>query len=67
MYCQGDKYAQQKAVAALDKLLPKDKVAREKAVAALEPVVPHALFDAVRRRSVPGLPVMGRGARRREV
>jgi hypothetical protein len=45
VYCQGDKYAQQKAVDALNKLLPKEKVAREKAVAALEPVVPHALFD----------------------
>lgn len=45
VYCQGDKYAQQKAVAALDQLLPKDKVAREKAVAALQGAVPRALFD----------------------
>ena len=62
VYCQGDKYAQQKAVAALDQLLPKDKVAREKAVAALQGTVPPAMFDAVRRRPVPGLPVRGRGA-----
>jgi hypothetical protein len=45
VYCQGDKYAQQKAVSALDELLPKDKVAREKAVAALAGVVPHAMFN----------------------
>ncbi|MGZ4198595.1 MAG: hypothetical protein ACXVP1_00235 [Thermoleophilia bacterium] len=45
VYCQGDKYARQKAVSALDGLLPTDKVAREKAVAALEPAVPQALFD----------------------
>jgi len=44
VYCQGDKYAQQKAVSALDGLLPKDKVAREKAVATLEAFVPHAMF-----------------------
>ena len=39
-----DKYAWQKAVTALDKLLPADRTAREKAVAALEPSVPRALF-----------------------
>jgi hypothetical protein len=44
VWCQGDKYAQQKAVTALNGLLPKDKVAREKAVAGLESTVPHALF-----------------------
>jgi len=45
VWVTGDKYARQKAVAALGKLLPADKVAREKAVAALEPSVPHALFS----------------------
>jgi hypothetical protein len=45
VYCQGDKYAQQKAVTALDGLLPKDKTAREKAVAGLKSVVPQALFS----------------------
>jgi len=44
VYCQGDKYAQQKAVTALNGLLPANKIAREKAVARLEPTVPHALF-----------------------
>jgi len=44
VYCQGDRYARQKAVTALDKLLPADKVAREKAVARLEPTVPRPLF-----------------------
>ena len=44
VYCQGDKYAREKAVTALNRLLPTDKVAREKAVARLEPSVPHALF-----------------------
>ena len=44
VYCQGDKYARQKAVTALDGLLPTDKVARERAVARLEPAVPRALF-----------------------
>jgi hypothetical protein len=44
VYCQGGSYAEQRAVTALDRLLPKDKVAREKAVAGLESTVPHALF-----------------------
>jgi len=44
VYVQGDKYAQQKAVTALDALLPKDKIAREKAVAGLEASVPRAMF-----------------------
>ena len=44
VYSQGDTYARQKAVAALDQLLPKDKVAREKAVAALQGTVPQAMF-----------------------
>lgn len=44
VWCQGDKYAQQKAVTALNGLLPKDKGAREKAVAGLESTVPHAMF-----------------------
>jgi hypothetical protein len=43
-YGQGDTYARQKAVSALDSLLPKGKVAREKAVAGLEGFVPRALF-----------------------
>jgi hypothetical protein len=45
VYAQGDKYARQKAVAALDKLLPADKIAREKAVASLKDLIPPALFD----------------------
>jgi len=45
VYVQGDKYSRQKAVAALDKLLPADKVAREKAVASLKDLVPPDLFD----------------------
>jgi hypothetical protein len=45
VYGQGDKYARQKAIAALDTLLPKDKVAREKAVAGLKDLVPAAMFD----------------------
>ena len=45
VFGQGDKYAQQKAVTALDQLLPKDKVAREKAVAALKGSVSPAMFD----------------------
>jgi hypothetical protein len=36
VYGQGDKYSRQKAVAALDSLLPKDKTARMKAVAGLK-------------------------------
>jgi hypothetical protein len=36
VYGQGDKYSRQKAVAALDTLLPKDKTARMKAVAGLK-------------------------------
>jgi len=44
VYCQGDKYSRQKAVTALDGLLPAGKVARERAVARLEPTVPRSLF-----------------------
>jgi hypothetical protein len=44
VYCQGGTYAQQKAISALDRLLPKGKTAREKAVGDLESAVPHALF-----------------------
>ena len=44
VYVQGDKYARQKAVTALDGLLPTGKVARERAVASLESSVPHTLF-----------------------
>ena len=40
----GDKYTRQKAVTALDKLLPTGKVAREHAVGALESEVPRTLF-----------------------
>ncbi len=43
-YTQGDKYQRQKAVTALDQLLPADKIAREKAVAGLESAVPKGLF-----------------------
>jgi hypothetical protein len=44
VWVSGDKYARQKAVVALDKLLPADKVARERAVAGLQQIVPRALF-----------------------
>jgi len=44
VYIQGDKYQRQKAVSALDKLLPAGKIAREKAVAGLESAVPKGLF-----------------------
>jgi hypothetical protein len=43
-YAQGDKYQRQKAVSALDTLLPSGKIAREKAVAGLESAVPKGLF-----------------------
>jgi hypothetical protein len=39
VYGQGDKYAQQKAVKALNELLPQEKTAREKALAGLKPFV----------------------------
>jgi hypothetical protein len=45
VYGQGDKYSRQKAVAALDTLLPKDKTARMKAVAKLRDLMPSAAFD----------------------
>jgi hypothetical protein len=45
VYGQGDTYARQKAVSALDGLLPKGTVAREKAVARLKGFVSPALFD----------------------
>ena len=45
VYGQGDTYARQKAVSALDGLLPKGTVAREKAVAGLKGFVSPALFD----------------------
>jgi hypothetical protein len=45
VYAQGDKYARQKAAAALDKLLPADKIAREKAVASLKDLIPPDEFD----------------------
>jgi len=44
VYIQGDKYQRQKAVTALDQLLPAGKIAREKAVAGLENAVPKGLF-----------------------
>jgi len=44
VWVNGDKYARQKAVTALDRLLPADKIARERAVAGLQQMVPHALF-----------------------
>jgi tetratricopeptide (TPR) repeat protein len=39
VYGEGDKYAQQKAMKALDELLPRERIAREKAVAGLKPFV----------------------------
>ena len=45
VYGQGDKYARDKAVAALDRLLPRAKTAREKAVAGLKDLMPASRFD----------------------
>jgi hypothetical protein len=45
VYGQGDKYSRQKAVAALDGLLPKDKTARLKVVAGLKDFMPPSVFD----------------------
>jgi hypothetical protein len=44
-YGQGDMYAQQKAIIALDQLLPKEKAARIKVVAALKDFVPAYRYD----------------------
>lgn len=46
-YLAGDKYARQKAVDGLERLLPKDKEARMKAVAPLYDTMPKADFDAL--------------------
>jgi len=46
VYGQGDKYSREKAVAALDQLLPRDKTARMKAVAALRDLMTPAEFNA---------------------
>jgi hypothetical protein len=45
VYGQGDKYSREKAVAALDQLLPRDKTARMKAVAALRDLMTPAEFN----------------------
>ena len=47
LYLGGDKYVRQKAVSALDYLLPKDKAARMKAVAPLYQTMPKAEFEAL--------------------
>jgi len=47
VYAAGDKYSRQKAVAGLDRILPKDKAARMKAVAPLSQTMPKAEFDAL--------------------
>jgi hypothetical protein len=47
VYGSGDRYSQQKAVAALDQILPKDKVAREHAVAKLALMVTPAQLNAL--------------------
>ncbi len=45
VYGQGDKYARDKAVAALDKLLPQDKAERMRAVAPLKALMAPRQFD----------------------
>ena len=47
VYGQGDKYSRQKAVSALDALLPKDKQARMQAVARLAPVLTRAALNSL--------------------
>jgi hypothetical protein len=47
LYLGGDKYVRQKAVAELDRILPKDKAARMKAVAPLADTMPKADFEAL--------------------
>jgi hypothetical protein len=44
IYGSGDRYSQQKAVAALDQILPKQKQARQQAVALLQPMMTSARF-----------------------
>ena len=51
IYGQGDKYARQKAVTALDGLLPVGKQARMKAVARLKPFMSASRLDKL----IPGL------------
>ncbi len=46
-YLAGDKYARQKAVDGLERILPKEKEARMKAVAPLYDTMPKADFDAL--------------------
>ena len=46
-YLAGDKYARQKAVEGLEKILPEEKEARMKAVAPLYDTMPKADFDAL--------------------
>jgi tetratricopeptide (TPR) repeat protein len=46
-YLAGDKYARQKAVDGLERILPKEKEARMKAVAPLYETMPKADFDAL--------------------
>ena len=45
IYVEGDRYSRQKAVAGLDRILPKDKRARMNAVAPLVDTVPKAEFE----------------------
>lgn len=47
VYAQGDKYSQKKAVAGLEKVLPKDKTARMKALAPLYGTMPKAQFQTL--------------------
>ena len=47
VYAAGDKYARQKAVTGLDRILPSDKAARMKAAAPLYDTMPEADFEAL--------------------
>ena len=47
VYAADDKYSRQKAVAGLDRIMPKDKAARMKAVAPLYETMPKADFEAL--------------------
>jgi hypothetical protein len=54
VFGQGDKYAQQKAVTALDQLLPQDKTGREGALASLKPYMTPDLWLDLSSRLMAG-------------
>jgi len=50
VYAEGDKYAQDKAVKALDELLPQNRDERLKAMAPLAPIMPSPVFNELLAR-----------------